>query len=101
MGHIFKIMVHQVAENYFGEARWFSNIYRNYGKSKFIERILTLMNSNSKFNGAFEYHQFVYFQMFLHSKQIVLSPLRAYSYISGTFIHFVLVFENTFAYKAV
>ena len=101
MGHIFKIMVHQGAENYFGEARWFSNIYRNYGKRKFIERILTLMNSNSKFNGAFEYHEFVYFQIFLHSKQIMLFPLRTYSYISGTFIHFVLVFENTFAYKTV
>ena len=101
MGHISKIMLHQEAENYFGEARSFSNIYRNYGKSKFIERILTLMNSNSKFNGAFEYHEFVYFQMFLHSKQIILFPLRTYPYISGTFIHFVLVFENTFVYKTV
>ena len=67
MGHIFKIIVHRGADNCFGEGRWFYNIYRNYGKSKFLERILT-------FNPAFEYHDFVYFRMFLHSKQTTLSP---------------------------
>ena len=36
-------------------------------EKKFLERILT-------FNPAFEYHDFVYFRMFLHSKQTTLSP---------------------------
>ena len=91
MDRIFKITVHRGADNCFGEARWFYNIYRNYAKRSFLERILT-------FNPAFGYHDFAFWNVStLSADYFSHSIMRTYPYISGTFIHFALMFHDMFA----